>query len=81
MARLAELSLKIGVGQSLRYLSKQHGMVGSVLRGRAYDPGPFISVVAGMAGVDGLHVFSFNQVPQYVAWLEARRDTSGVQAR
>ena len=81
VARLAELSLKIGVGQSLRYLSKQHGLVGNVLRGRAYDPGPFVSAVAGTAGLEGLHVFSFNQVPRYVAWLEARRDTSGVQAR
>jgi methylenetetrahydrofolate reductase (NADPH) len=76
ITKLAELSLKIGVGQSLRYLSKQHGMVGNVLRGRAYDPGPFVSAIAGTAGIEGLHFFSFNQVPEYVAWRDARRDIS-----
>jgi methylenetetrahydrofolate reductase (NADPH) len=76
ITKLAELSLKIGVGQSLRYLSKQHGMVGNVLRGRAYDPGPFVSAIAGTAGIEGLHFFSFNQVPEYVAWRDARRDSS-----
>lgn len=59
-----------------RYLSKQHGMVGNVLRGRAYDPGPFVSAIAGTAGIEGLHFFSFNQVPEYVAWRDARRDSS-----
>jgi len=76
ISKLAELSLKIGVGHSLRYLSKQHGMVGNVLRGRAYDPGPFISAIAGTAGIEGLHFFSFNQVPEYLAWRDARRDGS-----
>ncbi len=75
ITKLAELSLKIGVGQSLRYLSKQHGMVGNVLRGRAYDPGPFVSAIAGTAGIEGLHFFSFNQVPGHVAWRNARRDS------
>ncbi|WP_194922980.1 methylenetetrahydrofolate reductase [Catenulispora pinisilvae] len=75
LAKLAELSLRIGVGQSLRYLGKQHGMVGNVLRRRAYDPSPFISVITGMPGVEGLHFFSFNQVPEYVAWRDARRDS------
>jgi methylenetetrahydrofolate reductase (NADPH) len=76
IAKLAELSLRIGVGQSLRYLSKQHGMVGNVLRGRAYDPGPFVSAIAGTAGIEGLHFFSFNQVAEYVAWRDAREDRS-----
>ncbi|WP_051839704.1 methylenetetrahydrofolate reductase [Streptomyces sp. NRRL F-5126] len=71
ITRLAELSLKVGVGQSLRYLSKQRGMVGNVLLGRAYDPAPFVRATAGAAGIEGLHVFSFNQVPQYMAWRDA----------
>lgn len=76
IAELADLSLKIGVGQSLRYLSKQHGMVGNVLRGRAYDLGPFVSANAGSTGIEGLHFFSFNQVSGHVAWRNARRDSS-----
>ncbi|MEY9862858.1 methylenetetrahydrofolate reductase (NADPH) [Catenulispora sp. GAS73] len=80
VAKLAELSLRIGVGQSLRYLRKQHGMVGNVLRGRAYDPSPFVSAIAGTAGIEGLHIFSFNQVPEYVAWRDARRDSGDGRA-
>lgn len=76
ITRLAELSLKLGVGQSLRYLGKQHGMVGNVLRGRAYDPGSFVSAMAGTVGIEGIHVFSFNQVAEFVAWRDAHRDTS-----
>ncbi|MGH9100978.1 MAG: methylenetetrahydrofolate reductase, partial [Acidimicrobiales bacterium] len=37
-ARLVELSLRIGVGTSVRYLSKQHGIIGSLLRGKFYKP-------------------------------------------
>ncbi|ONI78518.1 hypothetical protein BWI15_01210 [Kribbella sp. ALI-6-A] len=76
VAKLAELSLRIGVGQSLRYLSKQHGLVGNVLLGRTYDPEPFVDAVgkigsADGSGIEGLHVFSFNQVAQYAAWRAA----------
>jgi methylenetetrahydrofolate reductase (NADPH) len=81
ITKLAELSLRIGVGHSLRYLSKQHGMVGIVLRGRTYDPGQFVSAITGTAGIEGLHVFSFNQVSEYVTWRDARRDSSDAQPR
>jgi methylenetetrahydrofolate reductase (NADPH) len=37
-AKLAELALKIGVGQSMRYLRKQRGMVSNLVLGRSYAP-------------------------------------------
>ncbi|WP_051840617.1 methylenetetrahydrofolate reductase [Streptomyces sp. NRRL F-5126] len=78
-ARLVELSLRIGVGQSIRYLSKQQGMVGSLLLGRSYAPE---ELLAGMgegpasddSRVEGLHIFTFNQIDVTVAWQ--RRLTS-----
>lgn len=77
LARLTELSLRIGVGQSLRFLGKQHGLVGNVLMGRTYDPGPFARAVLGgqpqPGDVEGLHVFTFNQVPACRAWLDEQR--------
>lgn len=72
-AKLTELSLRIGVGQSLRFLSKQHGLVGNVLLGRTYDPVPLIrSVVSDRPGsdIEGLHAFTFNQVPAFRAWAK-----------
>jgi methylenetetrahydrofolate reductase (NADPH) len=73
--KLAELSLKIGVGNSVRYLTKQHGLLGSLLHRGAYRPE---SLVLGMEnalldpalGIDGLHVFSFNQIEETVAWRQ-----------
>ena len=71
--KLIDLSLKIGVGSSVRYLAKQHGLIGSVLRGGAYRPeellvrlGTLLSSVE--FGVEGLHLFSFNQVAAAVEW-------------
>lgn len=81
LARLTELSLRIGVGQSLRFLSKQHGLVGNLVLGRAYDPAPLVrSVIAGEprpgGDLEGFHVFTFNQVPAFRTWTE----THGVTA-
>ncbi|WP_435133179.1 methylenetetrahydrofolate reductase [Actinacidiphila sp. bgisy144] len=76
LAKLTELSLRIGVGQSLRFLAKQHGLVGNVLTGRAYDPAPLVRAVLatepeGGGDIEGLHVFTFNQVPVFQTWLNA----------
>jgi methylenetetrahydrofolate reductase (NADPH) len=74
--KLVELSLKIGVGSSVKFLTKQHGFVGNLLLGRSYVPETLIAdVVAdpdfGSLGVEGLHVFSFNQIETTVDWQRA----------
>jgi methylenetetrahydrofolate reductase (NADPH) len=73
--KLAQLSLKIGVGSSLRYLSKQHGLVGNLLRGKSYRPeqllvdmGPELG--SPVSDVERLHMFSFNQVAATVEWQQ-----------
>lgn len=73
--KLVELSLKIGVGTSVRYLTKQHGLVGSLIRGSSYRPedllvGMGASLVSSALAVEGLHVFSFNQIAQTLEWQE-----------
>jgi methylenetetrahydrofolate reductase (NADPH) len=74
MTRLAELSLRIGVGQSLRYLTKQHGMVGHLMFGRSYAPETLLLEMgetlgaADDLGIEGLHIFTFNQVDITVGW-------------
>jgi methylenetetrahydrofolate reductase (NADPH) len=60
------------VGQSLRYLAEQHGMVGKLM-GRTYEPHRLLETItldprsAGL-DTDGIHVFSFNQVAETVQW-------------
>ena len=82
-ARLLELSLRIGVGASIAFLSTQHGVVGTLLRGRLYKPEHLLgelgqALVAPEMGIDGLHLFSFNQVQATVEWQ--RRVTTALSA-
>jgi methylenetetrahydrofolate reductase (NADPH) len=75
MRKLAELSLRIGVGASIRYLSKQHGIVGGMLRGSSYRPEDLLFAMGDtltdpQMRVDALHMFSFNQVDATVAWQQ-----------
>ena len=79
--RLLELSPRIGVGSSVRYLVKQHGFLGNVLKGGAYQPESLLlrmgdAVTSPELGVEGLHLFSFNQVS---ATLEWQRNVTGSQ--
>ncbi|HWD05440.1 MAG TPA: methylenetetrahydrofolate reductase [Amycolatopsis sp.] len=81
-SRLVELSLKIGVGQSLRYLTKQHGMVGGLLLGRSYAPETLLlglgeRLTTAELGIEGLHIFTFNQVEVTADWQ--RRIAEGVR--
>ncbi len=71
--KLIELSLKIGVGSSVKFLTKQHGFVGNLLLGRSYTPETLITEIVAESdfeqlGVEGLHMFSFNQVDATVEW-------------
>jgi methylenetetrahydrofolate reductase (NADPH) len=73
MRKLAQLSLRIGVGSSLRYLTKQRGLVGNLLRGGAYRPESLLYALDGALtsselGIDQLHLFSFNQIDATLEW-------------
>lgn len=71
--KLIELSPRIGVGASVRYLTKQHGLLGNLLKGNAYRPetllyGMGTALTAGEIDIERLHLFSFNQVEATVEW-------------
>jgi len=73
--KLVDLSLKIGVGTSVRYLSKQHGVIGSLIRGRFYKPEKLLgdlgeALVSPEMNIDGLHLFSFNQIGATIEWQQ-----------
>jgi methylenetetrahydrofolate reductase (NADPH) len=58
------------VGDSARFLTKNRGLL-RILRPGGYRPDRLIRRLAEVAldvGVDGLHVFTFNQVASTVAW-------------
>ena len=81
--KLAELSLKIGVGSSVRYLTKQHGFIGNMLRGSSYKPEQLLydlgdTLSSPASGIERLHVFTFNQIAETVQWQDRVAEAEAV---
>jgi methylenetetrahydrofolate reductase (NADPH) len=77
VTKLIKLGPQIGVGTSVRYLAKQHGFIGNVLKGGAYQPESLLlkmgsALTEPELGIEGLHVFSFNQVSETAAWQQTQ---------
>jgi methylenetetrahydrofolate reductase (NADPH) len=75
VSKLLTLGPQVGVGASVRYLAKQHGFIGNVLKGGVYQPESLLlkmgrALTEPELGIDGLHVFSFNQVEATVQWQQ-----------
>jgi methylenetetrahydrofolate reductase (NADPH) len=73
--KLIELSMKIGVGSSLKYLTKQHGFLRNMLFGSSYKPEKLLLKIGdGLSSaelnIEGLHLFSFNQIAPTVEWQQ-----------
>lgn len=72
-ARLLRLSLRAGLGDSVRYLSKQSQVAGRVLAG--YEPDELVHGLADLVGhpvsdVRGWHLFTFNEVQRTEQWRQ-----------
>lgn len=72
-AKLITMGLKVGVGQSLRYLSKNRSGLQRLMTTTSYDPGCLLESLGRdlkPLGVEGVHLFTFNQIAGCVAWHE-----------
>ncbi|MFB6196459.1 MAG: methylenetetrahydrofolate reductase [Haloplanus sp.] len=79
--RLLNISQKVGVGDSVRFLRKTSGILGFVRRlvgsrGK-YTPDALVDGLAPFAtdpdyGIRGLHIYTFNQVPDTEEWRRGR---------
>ncbi len=72
--KLAEISLRTGVGASLRYLRKHGKQLVTLARSRRYGPTPLAEALAEYAsdsslGIRGAHLFTFNQVEPTRDWV------------
>jgi len=71
--KLFSLSLKIGVGQSVRVLKKQKGLIRKIISAKPYQPD---DLLAGLypylddaeLDIPGFHLFSFNNVERTERW-------------
>ena len=73
--KLLRVSLKVGVGDSVRFLRKQTGLVGMLLKPGGYSPDELVERLAPYAGdehydIVGLHLYTFNQVEGTERWRQ-----------
>jgi len=71
--KLLTMATKIGVGESTRFLAKHKGTFARLAAPGGFTGERFLEKVAPALSapetlVEGLHVFTFNQVPATVAW-------------
>ena len=80
------MATRIGVGESTRFLAKNKGTFARLAAPGGFTGERFLEKCAPTAArpeslVEGLHVFSFNQVAETEAWrtdlLERLRSTDG----
>lgn len=72
-ARLMKMGTRLGVGASLRYLSKNTSTVMHMLAPGGFDPTDLVVAFADDAdalGIEALHSFTFNSVADTRAWQE-----------
>jgi methylenetetrahydrofolate reductase (NADH) len=77
--RLLEISVKVGVGPSLRYLRKQRGLR-RFLRLSATADALYDALAPHAAEVEGFHFFTFNRLLDTWAWELAKRSSISTEA-
>ena len=73
-AHLMTMGTRLGLGASMRYLSKNRSTVMQLLAPVGYDPTDMVVAFAADAdelGIEALHSFTFNAVADTRAWQEA----------
>jgi methylenetetrahydrofolate reductase (NADPH) len=69
--KLLTMGVRLGVGSSMRYVKKNKGFLGRLFTPGGYDPGKLVAPLSKRArelGIEGLHVFTFNNVAATADW-------------
>ena len=74
--RLIEISARIGVRDSRRFVSKNTALLGRILRPGGYRPDSLLAALVPLlldpiADVQGVHLYTFNQVETTEEWRQA----------
>lgn len=83
LTKLIPLSFRIGVGQSLKMLKKQKGLLRKLISARPYQPDELLQGLQPQLGnpdllIEGFHIFSFNAVERTERWrMETYNNLSG----
>jgi methylenetetrahydrofolate reductase (NADPH) len=73
MSKLFSLSLRIGVGQSIKVLKKQRGLLRKMISAKPYQPDDLLGGLEPYLGdpeinIPGFHLFSFNDIERTERW-------------
>ena len=72
-SKLMTMGMRLGVGTSLRYLSKNKKALGKLMTQRSFEPDALLRPLAAdlePLGIDGIHLYTFNQVDATEHWRE-----------
>lgn len=73
-SKLMTMGVRLGVGTSLSYLKKNRSGVVKLITSSNYNPSRLLDPLAGEItdlGIEGLHVFTFNQIGATAAWQKS----------
>ncbi|MCQ3808368.1 MAG: methylenetetrahydrofolate reductase [Acidimicrobiaceae bacterium] len=74
-AKLIRMGMRLGVGASLRYVQKNRAGLLKLFSSVGYNPSDLIDPLADefdSMGIEGLHMFTFNQVAATERWQQAK---------
>lgn len=69
--KLMTMGVRLGVGTSLRYLTKNKKALGKMMTQRSFEPDQLLKPLAGDLadlGIEGIHLYTFNQVAATEEW-------------
>ncbi|MEO8162405.1 MAG: methylenetetrahydrofolate reductase [Ilumatobacteraceae bacterium] len=72
--KLMTISLRLGVGASMRYLSKNRSSITQMFAPGGFDPTTLVEKLAPVAehlGIVGIHSFTFNNTADTASWQQA----------
>lgn len=73
--KLIQISARIGVGQSVRFLSKNRGLVRKFIKPGGYTPDELLdrlgpALTDPVSAIEGLHIYTFNQCETTERWRQ-----------
>jgi methylenetetrahydrofolate reductase (NADPH) len=73
--KLLSISARIGVGQSMNFLSKNRGLITKFLKPGRYTPDELLEKLGATladtaAGIEGVHIYTFNQCETTERWRQ-----------
>jgi len=76
--KLLDISMKVGVGASVRFLRKQHG-IKNLFKSPEHEANQLYDALGPLIGdprlnLAGFHIFTFNQLTDSVAWQRERQE-------